>query len=252
MALFGFYLLLMYMLGYSYEHWKVEELLFYFSAPIGFLMPLFSSLFFGAEYSDGTMRNKLIVGHSRESIYLAALMTNIAVAFLMCFASLIPVMLLGIPIMGEPGLSAGCVLLMLLGSFLTAATFASFSTLLSLCCSSKTVALAIGVILVLVLFFFSGILSGVLAERIYPDELDGLWSTEVEDILVFYDELPYRVQGAARVWTQFWYDISPTGQLIQYASCSTETLWQKPIYSIITILLTTRVGLRWFQRKDIK
>lgn len=41
-----------------------------FSA-LSFFCPIFCSMFIGTEYSDGTIRNRLIVGHTRKSIYLS-------------------------------------------------------------------------------------------------------------------------------------------------------------------------------------
>ena len=40
---------------------------------MGLISAIFTSLFIGSEYSDGTIRNKIIVGHSRIRIYLANL-----------------------------------------------------------------------------------------------------------------------------------------------------------------------------------
>ena len=40
---------------------------------MGLVAAVFISLFVGSEYSDGTIRNKLVVGHSRMRIYLANL-----------------------------------------------------------------------------------------------------------------------------------------------------------------------------------
>ena len=37
---------------------------------MGLISAIFTSLFIGSEYSDGTIRNKIIVGHSRIRIYL--------------------------------------------------------------------------------------------------------------------------------------------------------------------------------------
>ena len=40
---------------------------------IGLFMAMFTSLFIGTEYDYGTIRNKIIVGHSRTSIYFSNL-----------------------------------------------------------------------------------------------------------------------------------------------------------------------------------
>lgn len=39
------------------------------------------SMFQGTEYSGGTIRNKLVVGHERYQVYLAALIVNGALCF---------------------------------------------------------------------------------------------------------------------------------------------------------------------------
>ena len=44
-----------------------------YTSIIGVVIAVFVSMFFGTEYSDGTIRNKLITGRSRVSIYLANL-----------------------------------------------------------------------------------------------------------------------------------------------------------------------------------
>ena len=48
---------------------------------MGVISAVFISLFIGAEYSNGTVRNKLIVGHSRTDIYFSNLILCIAACF---------------------------------------------------------------------------------------------------------------------------------------------------------------------------
>ena len=51
------------------------------AAVLPVLLSVFVSLFIGTEYSDGTIRNKIMVGHERKSVYLANLLTNLIAAF---------------------------------------------------------------------------------------------------------------------------------------------------------------------------
>ena len=53
------------------ESVAMESILFNFLVLIGIVMAVFCSLFIGTEYSDGTIRNKLIIGHSRNNIFIS-------------------------------------------------------------------------------------------------------------------------------------------------------------------------------------
>ena len=56
---------------------------------------VFVSLFFGTEYSDGTIRNKLIGGHTRGKIYLSQVVVNAVSCLLIYFSSLLVSGILG-------------------------------------------------------------------------------------------------------------------------------------------------------------
>lgn len=53
-----------------------------FLVPIHILIAVFVSLACGREYSDGTIRNKVISGHNKGKIYLAALILNYGIVLL--------------------------------------------------------------------------------------------------------------------------------------------------------------------------
>ncbi len=67
---------------------------------IGFVMAVFSGFYIGVEYSDGTIRNKLTVGHSRESIYLANMIVSFAAGLLFTVTHIAASLCIGLPLLG--------------------------------------------------------------------------------------------------------------------------------------------------------
>lgn len=55
---------------------------------IGIVMAVFCSLFIGTEYSEGTIRNKIIIGQKRGTVYLSNFITCSLVSVVMCMAFL--------------------------------------------------------------------------------------------------------------------------------------------------------------------
>lgn len=68
------------------ESIRMDILLFMSLQIIGIVTSVFLSLFLGTEYNDGTIRNKIVVGHKRSHIYLASLVTAITAITIVYFA----------------------------------------------------------------------------------------------------------------------------------------------------------------------
>ncbi len=56
---------------------------------LGIILSVFISLFIGAEYEYGTIRNKIISGYDRSEIYLANIFACIIAGWIMCMGCLI-------------------------------------------------------------------------------------------------------------------------------------------------------------------
>lgn len=67
---------------------------------IGIVSAAFCSLFIGTEYNDGTIRNKVVVGHTRVSIYMANFITVAVASVIMCVVYFIAYLCVGIPLLG--------------------------------------------------------------------------------------------------------------------------------------------------------
>ena len=61
----------------------LNSILFEVTPFFGFFAAVAVPVFLGAEYGDGAIRNKLIAGHRRESVYLADLLTATGASLLL-------------------------------------------------------------------------------------------------------------------------------------------------------------------------
>ena len=216
---------------------------------IGVVMAVFCSLFIGTEYSDGTIRNKIAIGHTRTALYLSNAIVSATVSIFMCAAFFIPYLCIGIPLLGFFEMNTKLVFLFGLVSFLLAIAFSSIFTLIAMLNHNKPIA-AIICILLAFLFLIAGIqINGMLSQ---PKTIIGY--TTSEDGQGEYIELenPKYLEGSEREVVQFLYDFIPGGQVAQCMSMEAVNIEQLPIYSLLMVVVSTGVGLIFFKKKDLK
>ena len=184
-------------------------------AIIGFLMSLFTSLFVGTEYSDGVIRNKLIAGHSRISVYIANFIMSVVVGIIVEVIYLLIVASIGIPMFGGIQIPISDFLYVLLDSFMIIVFYAGIFTFISLICSNITTSTVICLLLTLAMMIMA------------------ILQTPGDEIL----------------------NIFPTGQVIQISwlsykeEANIQLLW---VYSLgITFVINT-IGIYLFNRKELK
>ena len=120
---------------------------------IGIVMAVFCSLFIGTEYSDGTIRNKVVIGQKRTSIYLSNLIICAIVSIVMCAAFLIAYLCVGIPLLGFFEMGIKLVLLFTLAVFVLSIAFASIFTLISMLNHNKAITAVVCILLAFLLLF---------------------------------------------------------------------------------------------------
>lgn len=210
----------------------LDSILFGCALFIGVFIAIFCSLYIGSEYSDGTLRNKIISGHLRRNIYLANLITNMEAALALCAAYLTVVIVLGTPLMGFVTQAPQAVWLKACGIVALAASFCSVSTLISMLLEDKAVIaitelLGIGVLSVI----------GFLLND-YPG-----WQRETTGMVYYI--------------CVFFHSVLPVGQSIQYADVDYAALSEPRIgsmivYALLISVVTAIIGCEIFQRKDLK
>lgn len=200
------------------------------------LAPLLS-LYLGADYGNGTLRNKLIVGHTRTEVYLADLLACVLVSVAMDALHLLLAGALCVqPILRASGsllrFPLGQVLAWAAVSFLARAAWAAVIKLVATALGSRTAA-AIAALLL------------VAAAALAATKGIG----EIAYLARHLDE----AGNAERMNTwQMILDVMPTGQYYQVSRLDTPNLWRLPLLSMAVIAASTGIGLALFHRKDLK
>lgn len=230
--------------------WTADSSVFVYTYLAPVLLSLVCALFVGCEYSDGTMRNKLIAGHRRYLIYLSQLIVCSVAGGLLCVAYLVPHICLGLPLLGGFVAAPGE---LLLRAALTLALIVAFSALfvaVAMLCRNRAYSTAACILLVFVLLFVGIRITAALSE---PEYYSGYSYTE-NGITISEEETrnPNYPHGAKREIYEFLNAFLPGGQMIRLANTSAELSLTLALYNGVILLAASGIGLVLFRRKDLK
>lgn len=216
---------------------------------IGIVLAVFCSLFIGTEHSDGTIRNKIIVGQKRETIYLSNMVTCSMIAIAMCIAFFVPYLSIGIPLLGFFVADMKMIVMIGLTVLVLSVTFASIFTLIAMLSQNKALITAVCILLSFGLLF-----AGAMCNRMLdaPKTIPAYSIGENGENTAQEVENPKYLNGTKREIVQFLYDVNPGGQAIQCSIMQVVHLTRLPIYSLIIVILTTEAGIWIFKKKDLK
>lgn len=125
-----------------------------FVVPLFAILAIFISLTVGREYADGTIRNKIIAGEKKASIFLSKLVVNVIVSVMMVSAFLIPcIAILFVNVLSK--IPSSILLWTLLGFLLLNISWAVIFTFVSSLISSREIGAIINFILIIAIMFAS-------------------------------------------------------------------------------------------------
>lgn len=223
-----------------------------FAIFIGVVLAIFCSFFVGKEYSDGTIRNKIICGKKRGDIYLANFVTCTVVSLMLCTAFFLPYLGIGIPLLGSFNMEKEIVFWLFLTVIFLSIVFASIYNLIAMLSTSKAVTASVCILLTFLFLYMGFQLKGMLTQ---PEIIDG---TAYDENGVAYNEVedfpnPEYLQGGERQVVQVLLNLIPGGQVAQCVERgNVDGLSQLPVYSLGVILMTTGTGVLVFKKKDLK
>lgn len=227
----------------------MEGSLFQIAAMVGFAQAVFCGLFLGTEYSDGTVRNKLVVGHTRAAVYGANLLVCMAAGLVMCLAYFAVYLPLGWALIGAPTMAKGAIAGLMALTLLMTLSFSAIFTLIGMLNQSKAGAVVAALLLVLATMF----LCSYLLAQLNEPEITAMGQIQADGTVEINRELnPDYVSGTKRVIYQFVVDFWPMGQGMQISNVEVTNPWQMGIYSAVIVVLSAFLGIACFRKKDVK
>ncbi|EHL07801.1 hypothetical protein HMPREF0322_01490 [Desulfitobacterium hafniense DP7] len=226
----------------------LDDYYFKLAPVIGLFCAIFASLFIGTEHSEGTLRNKIVVGRTRPAIYLAN--------YVICFAAgvcFVVVWLLGglvgIPVLGVWEMGANGVLLYVVTALCFTGAWTGMFTLLAMLSSNKATTAVLAILLALGLLVAAALLYNGLC---VPELNSGMVITKNGMEMAEPTPNPNYVSGMKRTLYQLVLDCLPSGQGILMANRELS----RPLLSLaasgVIALATTAAGVFAFGKKDLK
>lgn len=228
---------------------KMEDYFFNQAPLMGMLTAVFVSLFWGTEYSDGTIRNKLVIGHRRESVYLSQFTVCLCANLLflgLWFLCASP-MHFGIGPM-EMGWTGFLNYAAVAVCFTTA--FTAVFTLISALVTNK----AYSVVIALALWMFLQMSASGIYDRLCEPEIRAphMMLLDGEMVMIEASPNPLYIGGSLRLVLELILEFLPTGQTLLVNCVDLE----HPIRCILLALAFTGlmlfIGIRMFRKKDIR
>ncbi len=226
----------------------LEDYYFQFAIVIGLFAAVFITLYLSVEYSDGVVRNKIIAGYTRRSIYLSNLLLTFCASFFMMCMGLLGG-LVGIPTFGVWNMGAFpvfvCVLVLMMFLF----AFCAIFTFINMLLQNKSVGAVVTILVFFALLFVASTMMNRLAQ---PETVSDVMFTA--EGVVFDDPKPnpLYVDGAARGVLDFVIDVIPAGQGLRLASNEVAHPVRMLLSSMVLAVLVTIMGIFAFERKDLK
>ena len=237
----------------SYYNVDVDAIAFDSAMTMMFAAAIFIGFFIGREYSDGTIRNKLIVGHSRGGIYLSNFVICAAAYIMGLFVAFIVTLGLGIPLLGT-SFSVWEILIFCFTVIIASIALDAIYLLIAMLINSKSVQTAVLILGCFIMMLVSIYINESLdAPEYYSDyvvtsTIDG--KTVVEEGNQIKN--PFYLTGNKRKVYEFFDEFLPVSQLYLTANGVPRDLTKCAIYDIIILIAVTEAGVLLFCKKDIK
>lgn len=207
------------------------------------VMAVFVSVFIGTDYSDGTIRNKITLGHHRSNIYLANLIVCASAAVIMQAIHLFSLIIPGSCLFHDMTAATNEVIMLILLDMLAINAFSAIYVAICMTSRSKSTSAIVSL-----LFVFS---VSLLSLIIFQELLQPEYVTDSVSLELVRNS--YYVDGLKRSLFVFLNDVLPSSQIMQLESQQVIGHTDRfIIYDLAIMAVMTLGGIIVFQGEDLK
>ena len=236
----------------SIEYSNADGLIFAGGVYIEFVIAVFICIFVGTEYSDGTIRNKLTVGHTRGSIYLSKLIVCAAADIMMHILYILVVLAMGKVFLDGTAMEAAQILRFTVVSTTAVLALTALLLLFSMSIQNKAAGAVVCLLSVLIMMFATMSIQQRLEAPEYYDGYSYVDEETGKVITVEKEKNPKFLTGMKRDVYEFLNNVIPFSQLYQIAMNNDDNLGLIAAYDCAIIVITTGAGAAVFRRKNLK
>lgn len=221
----------------------LDALLYDGALRLSVMMAVFVSVFIGTDYSDGTIRNKIVLGHRRSHIYLANLVVCVSAAIMMQAAHLLALIAPGLALFQGMTTSVYDAAVQILLSMLAVNAFTAVYTAICMVSRSKSDSAIISLLTVIGVTLLSLIFY---QELMQPEFVtDSVTSEMVRNA--------YYVSGAKRVVFSILNDMLASSQIMQLENQYVVGHIERfAIYDLAVMAVSTMCAIFVFRQEDLK
>lgn len=227
-----------------------ETLLFYMLPFTGFVFLLFISMRLGTEFEECTIRNKLIIGHSRTQVYFAECITCMAASAILMVVMLLSSAAFARLLSLEYQYSHEQLAFLVLCCVLIALVYAAMFVGINMNVGSRAVSLVVSFLFLLAIFSIAVAFCSALEEPQMTYEYVNFTNEGVQ-----YGDLiqnPDYIAGTRRTVYELVAGILPSGQCIQLHNLEYSQPIRWPLYSLLMLAVSLLAGYLPFRRKNIR
>lgn len=216
---------------------------------VGIMIAVFCSMFVGTEYSDGTIRNKIIAGHARGTIYLMNFLFCAAAGVLFFAVAVFAAFITGVLLMDQAAFAAKDLCLFAADGVLMCVATAAVGTLICMLIPNKAYAAVTGILLMLIFLFAGSYLVSRLGEPEMYETYEFVADGEPLESQVAPN--PLYLSGTQRSVCEFMVDAIPGGQAYQLANQAVARPYRILWCAAVETIVMNAAGICFFRRKDL-